>query len=168
MFIVIIYSLSSEVRTLELSKYADENPLVGQDQDALAAAGLSSPSPSASRSAQGTGSASRSSAQHGSAQHVSGGAGGVGSRVYGRSPQSLEGAGPSSAEAALGKRKSPVEVRGAVATREVQAMAPPVGRRAAGGAGAGASAAVGPSRGRAAARDAIVEETEEDVEDSSA
>lgn len=140
-------SLSSEVRTLELSKYADENPLVGQDPEALAAAGLSSP-PSASRSAQGTG-----SAQLGSG----------GSRVYGRSPQSRESAGVGSAEraseAALGKRKSPAEVRGVVATKEVQPMAPPAGGRR-GAAGAG--------RGRQAARDAIVEETAEDVEDSSA
>lgn len=148
-FVLSFCSLSSEVRTLELSKYADENPLVGQDPEALAAAGLSSP-PSASRSGQGTG-----SAQHGSG----------GNRVYGRSPQSREssavGSAERDAEAALGKRKSPAEVRGAVATKEVQPMAPPVGgRRAGAGGGAG--------RGRAAARDAIVEETEEDVEDSSA
>lgn len=62
----------------------------------------------------------------------------------------------------MGKRKSPIDVRGAVvATKEVLTMGPPAGRSSKAG-------AVTAARGRsAAARDAIVEETAEDVEDSS-
>jgi hypothetical protein len=150
-----VYSLSSQVLSLDLSKYADP-PDGPQD--------LASPSPVPGARLSGSGGV------------VAGSAGGSGrpsgSHSGERGSSGARGAGAAvtaggSAENLLGKRKSPqgrAELAGQQASLTSALMGPPTGTL-----GAGAGAGRRPVRGsRAVAREAIPEETEADVEESTA
>jgi hypothetical protein len=146
------------VLSLDLSKYAD--PPDGQ-QD------LASPSPVPGARLSGSGGviagsaggSGRPSGAHSGERGSSGARGAGAAAVVGGSAENL-----------LGKRKSPqgrAELVGQQASLTSALMGPPTGTLGAGGAGAGAGRR--PVRGsRAVAREAIPEETEADVEESTA